>query len=94
MLHRNRMPYIASLLTTAAIPIAIASPARLETQLGIVHIGGLYSFSDTDYLNEGAADAGKIGARCIKVALILDTVNPSPKLYALNSRWPSGKTLE
>ena len=53
MLHRNRMPYLVSLLTAAAIPLAIASPPRLETQLGIAHIGGLYSFSDTDYLNEG-----------------------------------------
>ena len=44
MLHRNRMPYLVSLLTAAAIPIAIASPPRLETQLGIAHIGGLYSF--------------------------------------------------
>ena len=94
MLHRNRMPYLVSLLTAAAIPIAIASPPRLATQLGIAHIGGLYSFSDTDYLNEGAAEARKIGARCIKVALSLDTDNPSPKLYALNSRWPSAETLE
>ena len=94
MLHRNRMPYLVSLFTAAAIPIAIASPPRLETQLGIAHIGGLYSFSDTDYLNEGAAEARKIGARCIKVALSLDTDNPSPKLYPFHSTWPSTETLE
>ena len=28
------------------------------------------------------------------MALSLDTDNPSPKLYALNSRWPSAATLE
>ena len=47
-------------------------PSR--TQLGVAHIGGRYSFSETDYLNEGAATARAIGARCIKVSLSLDRI--------------------
>jgi len=94
MLYHKRTRYIAYVILAAVTPVAIASPPRSATQLGIAHIGGLYSFSDTDYLNEGAAEVHNLGARCIKVTLSLDTDNPSPKLYALNSRWPSAETLE
>ncbi len=59
-----------------------------STLLGVAHIGGLYSFSTRDYLNEGAEAAQAIGARCIKVSLSLDTENPSTKLYAPHSEWP------
>lgn len=72
---------------------AQASRAAPPTQLGVAHIGGLYSFSETDYLNEGAAAAHAIGARCIKVSLSLDTDNPSPKLYPFHSQWPAVATL-
>lgn len=65
-----------------------------STQLGVAHIGGLYSFSQTDYLNEGAATAQAIGARCLKVSLSLDTDNPSPKLYPFHSQWPTVATLD
>jgi hypothetical protein len=71
-----------------------ASQSTAETQLGVAHIGGLYSFSDTDYLNEGAVTATAIGARCIKVGLSLDTDNPSPKLYPFHSKWPATETLD
>ena len=73
---------------------ARSSPPASGTQLGVAHIGGLYSFSETDYLNEGAAAAREIGARCIKVSLSLDTDNPSPKLYPFHSRWPAVSTLD
>jgi hypothetical protein len=76
------------------LTFAQASPPASRTQLGVAHIGGLYSFSETDYLNEGAATAHAIGARCIKVSLSLDTDNPSPKLYALHSQWPTVATLD
>lgn len=65
-----------------------------KTELGVAHIGGLYSFSDTDYLNEGAAAARSIGAHCLKVSLSLDTDNPSPKLYPFHSQWPTVTTLD
>lgn len=77
------------LLGSALLTVTHASPPDFETQLGVAHIGGLYSFSDTDYLNEGAVAARNIGARCIKVALSLDTDNPSPKLYSFHSTWPT-----
>jgi hypothetical protein len=85
---------ITSLIGPALLTVTHASPPDFETQLGVAHIGGLYSFSDTDYLNEGAAAARNIGARCIKVGLSLDTDNPSPKLYPFHSTWPSTETLE
>ncbi len=69
-------------------------PLASQTQLGVAHIGGLYSFSETDYLNEGAAAAREIGAKCIKVSLSLDTDNPSPKLYPFHSQWPNVATLD
>lgn len=74
-------------LAQAAVPPA-------QTQLGVAHIGGLYSFSKTDYLNEGAATARAIGARCIKVSLSLDTDNPSPTLYPFHSQWPVVSSLD
>lgn len=67
---------------------------RGNTQLGVAHIGGLYSFSNTDFLNEGAAMAETLGAKCIKVSLTLDTDNPSQRVYARNSLWPDVKTLD
>ena len=81
---------------SAALP-AFGLPAtttETSTQLGVAHIGGLYSLGDIDYLNEGAAVAEAIGARCLKVSLSLDTENPSPKLYPFHSEWPNVTTLE
>lgn len=69
-------------------------PPRTPTQLGVAHIGGRYAFSRSDYLNEGAAAAQAIGAKCIKVSLSLDTDNPSPKLYPFHSHWPKVTTLD
>ena len=55
---------------------------------------GCIRFRTPIYLNEGAAAARNIGARCIKVGLSLDTDNPSPKLYPFHSTWPSTETLK
>lgn len=78
-----------------ALPLlSLAQAPAARTQLGVAHIGGLYSFTETDYLNEGAAAARSIGARCIKVSLSLDTDNPSPKLYPFHSQWPPAATLD
>ena len=92
--HHTRTHCITYLIGLALLTVTRASPPDFEMQLGVAHIGGLYSFSDTDYLNEGAAVARNIGARCIKVALSLDTDNPSPKLYPFHSMWPSTETLQ
>jgi hypothetical protein len=83
------------LLLGAPMPfLAQSPPSASGTQLGLAHVGGLYSFSKTDYLNEGAAAAHEIGARCIKVSLSLDTDNPSPKVYSFHSQWPVVATLD
>ena len=74
--------------------LSLAQEPSAKTQLGVAHIGGLYAFSETDYLNEGAATARSLGARCIKVSLSLDTDNPSPKLYPFHSQWPVAATLD
>lgn len=77
-----------------SITVAQTSRSVHSTQLGVAHIGGLYSFTETNYLNEGAAKVQEIGARCIKVSLSLDTDNPSSKLYPFHSQWPAVETLD
>lgn len=78
----------AVMLTRAAAEDPVAMP------LGVAHIGGLYSFTDQDFLNEGAAVIREIGARCIKVALTLDTANPTGRMYPFHSYWPDVATLD
>jgi hypothetical protein len=90
----NKRSFIGLLVGSTMQNFSRASPPVLTTQLGVAHIGGLYSFSEGDYLNEGAATAHEIGARCIKVSLSLDTDNPSPKLYPFHSHWPVVTTLD
>ncbi len=90
-----RLPFSLGILISLLIPgSAQESRPDSRTQLGVAHIGGLYSFSETDYLNEGAGTARAIGAKCIKVSLSLDTDNPSPKLYPFHSNWPAVTTLD
>lgn len=74
--------------------ISWAQKPSSETQLGVAHIGGRYSFSDADYLNEGAVAVHEIGARCIKVNLSLDTDNPPSKIYPFHSQWPNVDSLD
>lgn len=83
----------SAFLIAVALLQGLTSQGEAGTQLGVAHIGGLYSFSGVDYLNEGAATAHAIGARCLKVGLSLDTDNPSPQLYPFHSNWPVSKTL-
>jgi hypothetical protein len=90
----RRRLFVGLFIGLPMLTFAQASPPASRTQLGVAHIGGRYSFSETDYLNEGAATAYAIGARCIKVTLSLDTDNPSPKLYPFHSQWPAVGTLD
>jgi hypothetical protein len=90
----QRSLFIGLLIGLPLLVMAQSPTPAPRTQLGVAHIGGLYSFSETDYLNEGAATAYAIGARCIKVSLSLDTDKPSPKLYPFHSQWPSMTTLD
>jgi hypothetical protein len=90
-----RLPLPIGILVALSIAGSSAEPGpAFRTQLGIAHIGGLYSFSETDYLNEGANTALTIGAKCVKVSLSLDTDNPSPSLYPFHSNWPDVTTLD
>ncbi len=89
----HRRLFLAQLVGTLLLTYAQSSQPSAQTQLGVAHIGGLYSFTETDYLNEGADAALEIGAKCIKVSLSLDTDNPSTKYYAKHSAWPTVKSL-
>ncbi|HEY1067595.1 MAG TPA: hypothetical protein VGE52_15840 [Pirellulales bacterium] len=89
----QRRQFVGLLAGLPLAALAEDSPRPPATELGVAHIGGLYSFSETDYLNEGAATARALGARCIKVSLSLDSDNPSPKLYPFHSDWPNATTL-
>jgi hypothetical protein len=71
-----------------------AADEPVAMQLGVAHIGGLYALTDQDFLNEGAAAIRAIGARCIKVALTLDTANPTDRMYPFHSHWPDVATLD
>jgi hypothetical protein len=91
------MPTFLFIALFFCLPIPLFAQVPLPaggTQLGVAHIGGKYSFTDKDYLNEGAALAQSIGARCIKVCLSLDRDNPSSKLYPFSSQWPDVVSLE
>lgn len=72
---------------------SISADHEPKIQLGVAHIGGDYHFTHQDFLNEGAATIQALGAQCIKTSLSLDTENPSPIIYSVNSNWPAVKSL-
>lgn len=92
----RRRIFLGLLLNSPMVTFTRASPppSPTRTELGVAHIGGLYSFTKGDYLNEGAAKVQELGAKCIKVSLSLDTDNPSPKLYPYHSTWPTVASLD
>ncbi|NLH99515.1 MAG: hypothetical protein GX446_08470 [Chthonomonadales bacterium] len=67
------------------------SPRRstLSDVVGSSHIHGLYSFTNEDVLNEGAAALLEMGTRVIKVIMRED---PAAH-YPFNSAWPPVETL-
>lgn len=85
--------FFALVLVLVAVTRA-AADEPVAMQLGVAHIGGLYALSDQDFLNEGAVAIRDIGARCIKVALTLDTANPTARMYPFHSHWPDVVTLD
>ena len=56
-----------------------------DERLGCVHVGGLYNFTDRDYLNEGAATLEDLGTRVVR---IWDSNNQSQTSYRFNMDWP------
>lgn len=66
--------------------LILAVPARaaeIPDILGVAHAGGKYSFTDDDYLNEGADRLLEMGTRVIKVWFQRD----GERAYRFNSRW-------
>jgi len=53
--------------------------------LGSVHVGGLYNFTDDDYLNEGGGKLEEFGTG---VARIWDSNNQPQTSYRFNMDWP------
>ena len=61
--------------------------------IGISHVAGRYSFTDKDYLNEGADQILQLGSRVIKV-WFFNGPNGYPNLaYPYNSDWPKVESL-
>lgn len=57
--------------------------APLADRLGCTHVSGTYSFTDKDFLNEGADRIAELGMRTIKIYL-----NDPRGRYPFNSQWP------
>jgi hypothetical protein len=85
---------LITLLLLASICVSFSEERPRATQLGVAHIGGLYSFTETDYLNEGAKAVLDLGAKCIKVNLSLEPDNLPSKIYSFHSKWPDVETLD
>ena len=66
----------------ASAESTVPRPTKIEDVLCIIHEGGYYSFTDTDYINEGAEKALETGSKTIKVWLHPKNMASS---YYLNS---------
>lgn len=76
--HSISLAVLALLLLASA---AYATPAR--EILGATHAAGKYSFTEEDFLNEGADELLRMGTRVIKVWFDLNGKSP----YPFNSEW-------
>ncbi|MFL6290714.1 MAG: fascin domain-containing protein [Thermoanaerobaculia bacterium] len=68
------------LILLLAVPL---QAAEMRDVLGSAHVGGRYSFTDQDFLNEGADRLLELGTRVIKVWFQLD----ASRAYPFNSNW-------
>jgi len=73
-------PLAAALVLLLALPV---QAAEVRDVLGSAHVAGRYSFSDEDFLNEGADRLLELGTRVIKVWFQLD----ASRAYPFNSDW-------
>jgi hypothetical protein len=76
---RSRLLF-AALILLLAVPV---QAAEMRDVLGSAHAAGRYSFSDEDFLNEGADRLLELGTRVIKVWFQLD----ASRAYPFNSDW-------
>lgn len=70
----------AALILLLSLP---AQAAEVRDVLGSAHVGGRYSFTGQDFLNEGADRLLELGTRVIKVWFQLD----ASRAYPFNSDW-------
>jgi hypothetical protein len=70
----------ALLILLFAVPV---QAAEMRDVLGSAHVGGRYSFTDQDFLNEGADQLLELGTRVIKVWFQLD----ASRAYPHHSDW-------
>ncbi|MBO5007898.1 MAG: copper amine oxidase N-terminal domain-containing protein [Clostridia bacterium] len=80
------------IMPTAFADSSIPRPQKTEDVLGVVHEGGYYAFTDTDYLNEGADKILEMGSKTIKVWL--HPKNMSSSYYLNSPEWGSPTNLQ
>lgn len=68
---------------------ATPPPRNVCDIVGSCHINSSYSFTDKDYINEGADKLLELGTRVIKL-IIRDHLE---RYYSLNSKWPEIQSL-
>jgi hypothetical protein len=94
----HRSPLLRSLrslgwalaLTSLSACSAWAQSEQTRDVLGVAHTAGKYSFTQENYLNEGADELLQLGTRVIKVWFGSDAAT----YYPFNSAWPTqGRSL-
>lgn len=89
-----RSAVLAMTLTAAAPGSSQPVSTTAHDAIGVTIVGGLYSFTDTDALNEGAAEIQAMGVGVIKVWLLADTARIQTGAYKQNSRWQPVASLK
>ncbi|MES1243226.1 MAG: hypothetical protein ABUT39_16565 [Acidobacteriota bacterium] len=86
------MARISVRLAVLALMLALTVPpgraAELRDVVGATHAAGKYSFSEEDFLNEGADRLLELGTRVIKIWFQLDAARP----YPFHSEWGTPPT--
>lgn len=78
----------STLLLGASAPAGRApTSAAARDAIGVTIVGGLYSFTAADALNEGAEEIAAMGIGVIKVWLLADTARIQAGAYSQNARW-------
>ncbi|MEI6916276.1 MAG: hypothetical protein WCL39_14170, partial [Armatimonadota bacterium] len=80
---------VAGMSCAACYAEKVKTKMEIGDIIGSSHVAGQYSFSDKDYLNEGADVLLEMGSRVIKLWLV---TNPNV-WYPFNSKWPKIESL-
>jgi hypothetical protein len=79
---------LAAVSLVLALAASVGRAAELRDVLGAAHVGGKYSFTEKDFLNEGADRLLELGTQVIKVWFQLDASRP----YPFHSEWGPAAT--